>query len=778
MKKIPAFFIFCFLLITSSTSFAQNSTEVKWQKVDAGTGDIAEIAISPTNPDIIYTGMENNAHTLYKSIDGGITWQKIAGPGEHTRDVAVSPKNPNKAYVGMSHTIHSTDLSFKSAVRDPYFRPGVKTQPILDSEEFGGPAATSFSSVEIFNGDDEVIYAAVRGGGSGPGFSVKPKIYKTVDGGRTWKKLLPILKRINVIEIHPIDHNLIYIGADDGVYVSRNSGETTTKLKGTNRNVVSIDLQIDNLNIIYFSAENEVFKSTDSGKSWMNITGPLKDIHRVRVARSNPNILYAATFNGIFKSTDGGKSWVDKTSNLKTKNFQVISIHPQNSDIAFIGTSSLWSATRGEDRYRQGLLAHQGIYKTTDGGNIWLKSDQGIIEYNFEEVATNQAKTYEAWFAGVASLGAMKTEDGGINFRQTQLATLHYPMRIKFSWQNPKRVYATSWHNGGPFATSSDGGINWDILEEEPFFNAVNRGKNLYTPSQGGGVALHLHGLAVDPKDDKIIYVGSTHDVGGHATFPLEGSHIFKSTDGGRSWKESDEGFPHQKHTSVHDLTVDPKNTKIIYAATTKHEAKIGIGVYKSEAGGENWKAVNNGIDNLNTYTLIVHPKKEIIIVAGDGGLYRSEDGGISWKKTNSSSSFDAEYVEDNPDIVYASTDQGVLESRDFGQTWHNFGSDLPFGEGQGIGVDKTGQVIYAAIRNHGLFVARMKDIEPKDLPTELGKGRGFIPGHGGGMYPFSTNGISFFTILFSVIGVFATIALLIFAIIYWKNRNRVIKNG
>lgn len=729
MKKLAILFVFFasfFLLgifIKSHLAFAQN---VVWEKVDGGTGDIAEIAISATNPDILYTGMENNAHTFYKSIDAGAHWKKIEGPGEHTRDVAVSPKDPNKAYVGMSHTIHSTDLSFKSSVGDPYFRPGTQTQPILDSEEFGGPAATSFSTVEIFDGDDKVIYAAVRGGGSGPGFSVGPKIYKTVDGGRTWNRRTPDLNRINVIEIHPTNHNLIYIGTDNGIYISRDSGQTLEQLKNTSRNVMSIDLQKDSPESMYAASENAVFKSTDAGKSWEDITGTLVDIHRVRLARSNRNVLYAATFNGIFKSEDSGKSWIDKTSNLKTKNFQIVAVHPKDSNIAFIGTSSLWSSTRGEDRYRNGLLAHQGIYKTIDGGNTWSKSDRGIFEYNFEEVATHPTKNYEAWFAGVASLGAMKTEDGGQHFRQTQIQTLHYPMRIKFSSQDPKKVYATSWHNGGPFAYSLDGGINWSILSEKPFFDGINRGKNLYTPSQSGGVAIHLHGLAVDPTNDKIVYVGSTHDVGGHATFPLEGSHIFKSIDAGTTWSESDEGFPHELHTSVHDLAIDPKNTSLVYAATTEHEARIGIGIYTSEDAGKTWKEFNRGLSGsaMSVSTIIVHPKKELVLAATKGGLYRFENG--AWQKKITVSSFDIENVIDEPDTVYASTNQGVLVSRNFGETWQSYGEGLPFGEGQGIGVDKTGKVMYAAVRNEGLFVAKLTDIPEKDLESEFGKGRGF----------------------------------------------------
>ena len=320
------------------------------------------------------------------------------------------------------------------------------------------------------------MYAAVKGGGFD---RTRPKLFKTTDRGVTWHSLTPNIDEINVIAIHPTDHNTIYLGADDGIYLSKDSGKTLEKLKSA-RSIISLEIQNNNLDIIYASSASIVLKSDDGGKTWNDITWPLDDIHHVRVSRSNPDILYAATFNGVFRSDDAGNTWKDKTGNLKAKNFQIVSIHPTNPDIAFAGTSSLWSSSRSEERYKGGLLAHQGIYKTADGGNSWAKSDTGIFDYNIEEVAVNQNKPFEAWYAGIAGRGALKTNDAGQNWRLTQIQTMHYPMRIKFSMQNPDKVYGTSWHSSGPFAISEDGGINWDLIQENAFFNGINRGKSLY----------------------------------------------------------------------------------------------------------------------------------------------------------------------------------------------------------------------------------------------------------------------------------------------------------
>lgn len=736
MNKIFGFFFFSLLVVSFfflPLTYAQSPLEVVWQEVPLQSGEVAEIVISASNPSVMYAGFEVNSHSLYKSEDGGQTWRKINGGGDHTKDVAVSPKDPNRVYFAMSEALQTTDLSFRSTAKSLYGGPpglDSETQVILSTGIPAGGSAVSFSSVEVFEGDDNVIYAARKGGSYGPfgiGGRVTPKIYKSINQGQTWSEVEPDLPNFNVLAIHPQNHNTILTGSADGVHKSTDSGQTPTKLADL-PNTISIEYQLDNPNTVYAASHSKVLKTEDGGANWQEITGPLADIHRVRVSRSNPNILYASTGSGVFKSDNAGLTWQDASGNLKAKNIQIVEIHPTDPDIAFIGHSSLWSAVRAEDRYRTGLLAHQGIFKTEDGGKTWVRRDRGIAEYMFEEVAVNPTTPHEAWVLSPASRGGYKTQDAGHNFRLTQTPTFHYPMRVKYSLQNPNKVYATGWQNGAPFSYSSDGGVNWTFVSEESFFDGLGRGKNLRTNEAR---AIHLHGLAVDPKDDNILYIGSVDDAQNPVGF-LKGAHIFKSTDRGKSWKESDEGFPHEAETAIHDIIIDSQNTNIVYVATTRHEAKKGIGVYKSEDAGKTWQAINGGLsgESLSVNAILVNPQNATeLLITTFGGLYQSENRGASWTRTSSANSFDAEYVIDSPQTIYASTNQGVLRSSDFGDTWSQFGVGLPQGPGHGIGVDKTGQVIYAAVGSHGpqdtsgrFYVARLADIPAQDPVSEFGK--------------------------------------------------------
>lgn len=353
-----------FILFIIPISYAQGCeefiggkcAELKWKVVRPGTGDVAEIVISPNNPNIMYTGMENNAHALYKSTDGGKIWRRIKGPFDHAKDIAVSPTDSNKVYVAMSENVHTTDLSIKPTTRSRYGSMlNIETQDILSSGALPGGVGVSFSAIEIFEQDDNVMYAAIKGSsfggfpGSFPGglpgdmpggfpdvtghqirgpsptgtipSSFEPpqaEIFKTTNAGVGWTSVKHDIE-INVIAIHPSNHNIIYIGAEDGIYVSRDSGKTIELLKKVG-GVLSVELQLDNPNVIYISSLSKVLKSIDGGNSWNDITGPLKDIHRARISRSNPNVLYASTFNGVFRSDNFGGIWKDVSGNLKAKN--------------------------------------------------------------------------------------------------------------------------------------------------------------------------------------------------------------------------------------------------------------------------------------------------------------------------------------------------------------------------------------------------------------------------------------------------------------------------
>ena len=139
-----------------------------------------------------------------------------------------------------------------------------------------------------------------------------------------------------------------------------------------------------------------------------------------------------------------------------------------------------------------------------------------------------------------------------------------------------------------------------------------------------------VNAIAVDPQNPHIVYLGTL-------------GSVYKSVDGGNRWEEKREGFPPVERWSfsapITSLAIDPSNPQIVYAGVgDAHAHRFGAGIiYKSEDGGETWRNVNQGTPQINEnailYSIAVHPSdSQILYAATDYGLYKSEDGGESWQ--------------------------------------------------------------------------------------------------------------------------------------------------
>lgn len=323
------------------------------------------------------------------------------------------------------------------------------------------------------------------------------------------------------------------------------------------------------------------------------------------------------------------------------------------------------------------------------------------------------------------------------------------------------RVVHTSLHIGENFGISEDAGVNWDITSEGTFFDVLKngRGKTQFNNSKTRGGNLHLHGVAVDRANPEVIYVGSVDDPSQYNEKPVTGAHVFKSTDGGQTWTESDEGYDHSVATSINDIKIDPKDPATLYLGTTKKESTQGNGLWKSTDAGASWRRSNAGMsDDTSVSTIVIHRERgNELLAATYNGLYRSVDAGETWTQVMRGMFKDIEADPANPDVVYTGSGfeggpmdgpqpdvgkEGMFVSRDFGATWTDITGELPTGRVATVGVSADGQIIYAGVEGHGLFAAFDPSIGtiPKDQgATEIGEESREGPrshemfGHGGG---------------------------------------------
>lgn len=744
MSDFLKWFTLLFFLLAMPQSASAQLSEFNWQPRPMQSGEIANIVWSQSDPNTLYLGVEVNSHSFYKSVDGGKTWRLI-DRGDHAKDVAVHPANPDIAFYSDSQSLWRTVSGGEQAVARPgpcqsqFEKCASAFQKVIESKFQAGP--TGFSTIAIAPSNPATVYVGVPRQNFGPfgGSQAGGQLHRSYDGGAHFDELPGNYPGINVIKVDPNDPNKIFVGANEGIYYSPDGGNSLSQAQQL-RAVVDIDT-VDGKTLIAASEEG-LYRSSDSGVSWQRVSGApgSKAAQRARFAMSDPNRVWVTTTDGVFRSSDSGSNWEERSGNLPAKNLSALAVHPKNPNIALVATETFVFSIRSDGLFRQGQYYDQGIFRTEDGGASWQRSDQGIYEYQIEELTAHPTRPFEVWAGQQSSRGMYRSKDAGQSWSLSPGLLTHYPMRHLFSPSEPDTVYHTSSHVMEEFGVSTDSGVNWKITSESAFFKGVNAGKALLDESKTGGGNLHIHGLAVDPNNPKLIYAGSIDDPMPFNPKPLKGSHLFISTDGGTSWTESDSGFEHDKATSIHDIKIDPSNTQTIYLATTAHEATVGNGIWQSTDRAKTWHRSNSGMpDSTSVNVIMVHPKEGNRLLAGtEGGIYRSENGGESWRKVQPGHIWDIEYDPTNPEVVYAgSQTEGMFQSRDFGQSWSNVSGNLPSRRVSAIAVNSTGKIVYAGTHDKGLFVAldaSVGEIAKDSGKTELGQGRGFggEPGRGG----------------------------------------------
>src|ERR1043166_8281955 len=273
-----------------------NDSGLTWKPIfdDQPTGSIGAIAVAPSQPETIYVGSGEGLQRpdlsvgdgIYKSSDGAKTWQHLGlRTAQQIGAILVDPRDPNLVYVAaLGHPYGPNEERGVFRSTDG----GQNWQKILYKDENTGAIALAFDP-----SNSKVIYADLwsarqgpweNGAWQGPGSG----LYKTTDGGNTWKQLtkgLPTfeqgLGRIG-IAVAPSDHNRVYATVDatqaGGIYRSDDAGETWERATGERRvwgrgsAFDEIDVDPTNKDIVYCSAV-EVYKSTDGAKTFTGFKG-------------------------------------------------------------------------------------------------------------------------------------------------------------------------------------------------------------------------------------------------------------------------------------------------------------------------------------------------------------------------------------------------------------------------------------------------------------------------------------------------------------------------
>ena len=367
---------------------------------------------------------------------------------------------------------------------------------------------------------------------------------------------------------------------------------------------------------------------------WRNI-GPLRAGRTKAVAgiAGQPFTFYIGMVNGgVWKTTNAGRTWTPIFEDQPTGSIGWISVAPSDPNIVYVGSGEGLPT-------RPDLSIGNGMYKSTDAGKTWTH----------------------------------------LGLRETQQIA-----RIDVDPKNPNRLFVAAL--GHPYGPNEERGI----------FRSTDGGqtfqKILYRDENTGG-----KDVDIDPSDPNTVYAVMYEGRQG----PWENSAwsgvggIFKSTDGGSTWKELKNGLPDRIGNA--ELAIAPSNPKRIYAyVTAAPEPGAGGGrggggrgrgrggatnnpIYRSDDGGETWATVSNDqrVGTSNEASICVDPKNPDWLIVTSQVTYKSEDGGKSWLPFKGApGGDDYQYAWMNPtntDIILLASDQGAVVSVDKGRSWSSW---------------------------------------------------------------------------------------------------------
>ncbi|HKD71701.1 MAG TPA: hypothetical protein VKB61_06190 [Candidatus Acidoferrum sp.] len=331
-----------------------------------------------------------------------------------------------------------------------------------------------------------------------------------------------------------------------------------------------------------------------------------------------PGVFYMAAVNGgVWKTSDFGNTWNPIFDDQPSGSVGALVVAPSDPNVIYVGS--------GEGLQRPDLAVGDGIYKSTDAGKTWTH----------------------------------------LGLRDAQQITA-----IVVDPQNPDRVFVAA--EGHPYGPNAERGV----------FRSLDGGKTfekvLYKDENTGAAD-----LVMDPGNSQILFAAlwaarvAPWEVRSGESFTIAGSGLYKSTDGGTTWRPITKGLPGAEEGLARiGIAIAPSNPKRMYL--TAEAKRKAAGIYRSDDAGESWQSVNSdrriGGRGPGAMGIAVAPDNSDTIYVANTTTWKSIDGGktfVGWKGAPGGDDYQRIWISpENPQIIALSADQGAVISVNGGQTW------------------------------------------------------------------------------------------------------------
>jgi photosystem II stability/assembly factor-like uncharacterized protein len=663
-----------------------------WKSDDSGTNyrpifdeqpvqSIGSIALDPRNPKNVWVGTgecwtRNSVsigNGIYKSTDGGETWSKSGlDKSERIGQIIVSPKSSDTVYAAVPGALWS-DSSDRGLYKTT---DGGKTWNLILG---GANLSTGASTIAMDPSNPSILFAGMwdfrrkgwiyRSGGDTPNDPSASGLFRTTDGGTTWKEITPEANKgfpkkpygRLAVAIAPSNPKRVYAfveSTDSALYVSDDGGQTWSQRDKSNwmvwRPFYFANLIVDPKNPDrVFKTDGALILSEDGGKSFATVggfNGAHGDVHAVWIDPTNTQTVINGDDGGIWYAYDGGNRWW-KANNLPISQFYHVSVDDADPYQVYGGLqdNSCWV---GQSEYPGGITNAQ-----------WENVFNGDGFYTFVDPA-DPTYIYAEYQGGFAGRVNRHTLEGRLIQPKA-----NYKEKLRFNWNTPfvasPNEKGTIYIGAQFLFRSRDHGQSWERISPDLTTNDPEKQKQ----EQSGGVtidnsAAEMHttifSISESPKDGNLIWVGT------------DDGNVQLTRDGGKTWKNvvgNVSGLP--AHSWVNWVQASNFDAGTAYAAFDRHTfGDFEPYVYKTTNYGQSWTPLATPKDpkGINGYAYVIKEdlaKPNLLFLGTEFGLYVSIDDGKSWAQFKGSH-FPAVAVRDlaiqprTNDLVLATHGRGI----------------------------------------------------------------------------------------------------------------------
>lgn len=723
-----------------TTVLEKASIGLKWRGIGPSftSGRIADFAVNPDNTSEYYVAVASGH--IWKTINNGNTWKPIFDNyGAYSIGcLKMDPNNHHVIWAGTGENNHQRALGYGNGV--------YKSEDGGDSwTNMGLKESRQIGMIAIDPRNSDVVYVAAEGSAWGPG--EERGLYKSIDGGTTWEKVLEISVNtgINNVVLDPVDPDIIYAtaeqrrrtgfskiggGPESGLHISKDAGKTWKKVTNglPQGHVGGMGIAISSIdrNVIYLIIEAQgksggFFRSANRGASFQKMSDHTASGQYYNEIYTDPvdvNTVYSVeTISKV--SRDGGKTWKSIGNKGRHVDDHALWVDPSDTKHFMIGTDG-------------------GVYESFDGGkNYVFKSNLPVTQ--FYRVAVDNSEPFYWIYGGTQDNNSF----GGPN-------------------QNTTRKGVTA----GEWKTTLGGDGFWQAIDpDDPniVYSEYQYG-NIYRYDKKSGESVSIK---PQPKKEELTFrwnwdapmLLSPHQ---GQTLYIAANKVFKSTDRGHSWETISEDLTRDEDRNqfkmmdkywpsnavVKDRSTSQWGTIVAMAESRVKEGLLYVGtddglVQVTEDGGANWFKVSN-FPEVPEYTYVsdIMPSRfdENVVFATFNNtkaddfkpyVLKSTDKGRTWTSIGANlpengnvHTIEQDFV--NKDLLFVGTEFAFYFSIDGGLEWKKLSSGMPDVAVRDIAIQERENDLVIATFGRGFYI--LDDYSPlRELDNDFFEKEAFI---------------------------------------------------